>query len=72
MSAGMWMMALATVLAVGALLFLIVSMVRSIQNERTEGRSVWREFGLGLTLMILFFVTWAAQGVAQWQTFTDE
>ncbi len=72
MSDGAWMMLLATVIAVVALLFLIYATAKSIRNERTKGRSIWREFGLGLVLMILFFVTWLAQGIAQWQTFTDE
>jgi hypothetical protein len=27
---------------------------------------------LGLSLMVLFFVTWVGQGIAQWQTYTDE
>jgi hypothetical protein len=66
------MMVVATALALGALLFVIVSMVRSIANERSGDRSVWREFGLGLSLMILFLGTWVAQGIAQWQTYTDE
>jgi dipeptide/tripeptide permease len=65
-------MAAVTVIVLAILLVLIFAMVRSIRNERTEGRSVWREFSLGLILMILFFVSWAAQGVVQWQTFTDE
>src|SRR4051812_35312223 len=72
MSAGAWMMALATVLALGALLVVIYSLVRSIMVERTRGRSVWREFGLGLALTMLFFATWVAQGIAEWQVFTDE
>lgn len=46
--------------------------VKSILNERTKGRSIWREFGLGLGLMILFFSTWIAHGFAEWQTYTDE
>jgi len=71
-SDGAWMMVVATVLALGALLFVIYATVKSIRNERTKGRGIWREFGLGLVLMILFFVTWLAQGIAQWQTFTDE
>jgi hypothetical protein len=66
------MMVVATALALGALLFVIVSMVRSIANGRSGDRSVWREFGLGLSLMILFFGTWVGQGIAQWQTYTDE
>jgi len=66
------MMFLATAIALGALAFLIITLVRSIANERSRDRSVWRDFGLGLALMILFFSTWIAQGIAQWQTFTDE
>jgi hypothetical protein len=65
-------MAAVTAVVLAILLLLIFAMVRSIRNERTNGRSVWREFSLGLILMILFFVSWAAQGVVQWQTFTDE
>jgi hypothetical protein len=72
MSSGAWMMVVAIAISVGTLLFLIFSTVKSIANERSRGRSVWREFGLGLILMILFFTTWLAQGIAQWQTFTDE
>ena len=66
------MMVLATALALGALLFVIWTLTRSIINERSGERSVWREFGLGLGLAILFFVTWIAHGIAEWQTFTDE
>jgi hypothetical protein len=72
MSGGAWMMAVAIVAALASLGFLIVVMVRSIRVHRTPGRSVWREFGLGLALMILFFVTWAAHGVTEWQVYTDE
>src|SRR5687768_13355484 len=66
------MMVVAAMLLFGALGFLLFSLARSIADERTEGRSVWREFGLGLALMLLFFTTWIAQGIAQWQTYTDE
>jgi hypothetical protein len=72
MSSGAWMMVLATTVSLAALLFLIGSMVASIRNERSRERSVWREFALGLALMVLFFVTWAAHGIAEWQTYTDE
>ena len=66
------MMALVALLTVGALVFLVFSTVKTITTRRTPGRSVWREFGLGLVLMLLFFTTWLAQGVAEWQTYTDE
>jgi hypothetical protein len=72
MSSGAWMMALAVVMTFASLGFLLFALVRSIQDERSPGRSLWRDFGLGLSLMILFFVTWVGQGIAQWQVFTDE
>ncbi len=59
-------------LAVLILGFLVLSMLRSIRDERTEGRSVWREFGLSIALLVLFLTSWLGQGVAQWQHFTDE
>jgi hypothetical protein len=71
-SAGAWAMLLAVLLALGALLFIIWSMIRSIVNERSGDRSVFREFGLSIALATLFFATWLAQGIAEWQTFTDE
>ena len=72
MGAGAWMMVLAAALTFGALAFLVFSLVRSIQNEHSKGKSVWREFGLGLSLMVLFFATWVGQAISQWQTYTDE
>ena len=66
------MMLVAIALALAALLFVIWSLIRSILTERSGGRSVWREFGLGLALTTLFFATWIAQGIAEWQVFTDE
>jgi hypothetical protein len=72
MSAGAWMMVVAMVLSLGALLWLVIALGRSIKDHRTEGRSVFREFGLGISLMVLFLVTWIGHGIAQWQTFTDE
>ena len=72
MSTGAWMMAVVVLITLGTLAILIFSLVRSISNERTRGRSVWREFSLGLTLMVLFFTTWIAHLIAEWQVFTDE
>jgi hypothetical protein len=66
------MMLFAIAIAIGTLVVLIWSMARSMKDERTAGRSVWREFGLGLLLMILFFATWAAHAVTEWQVFTDQ
>lgn len=72
MGAGAWAMVVALGLGVGAIGFVVVAMVRSIQNERAAHRSVWREFALGLALMILFFTTWIAHGIVEWQTYTDD
>ncbi|HEY3486391.1 MAG TPA: DUF6766 family protein, partial [Ilumatobacteraceae bacterium] len=72
MDVGAWMMLIAIVITLGTLIVLIASMVRSIQNNRSAHRTVWREFGLGLLLMILFFTTWIAHGISEWQVFTDE
>src|SRR5687768_12601821 len=72
MSSGGWMMVIAIVLALGSLAFLIVTTVRSIVDNRTKHRSLWREFGLGLALMTLFFATWVGHGIAEWQTYTDQ
>ena len=67
MSAAGWVMAAVILLTIAAVAFLVWSMVRSIHNERTGERSVWREFGLGILLMTLFFAAWLGQAVAQWQ-----
>ncbi|MFP5326372.1 MAG: hypothetical protein ACLGHT_02680, partial [Acidimicrobiia bacterium] len=66
------MLGVAAVLAVGSLPFVVASYVRSVPVQRVEGRSVWRELGLGLSLLVLFGGTWLAHGLAQWQAYTDE
>ena len=66
------MMIVAVVLALGALAFVIGTLIRSIVNERSKERSVWKEFGLGLSLTILFFATWVGHAITEWQVFTDE
>jgi succinate dehydrogenase hydrophobic anchor subunit len=72
MSTGALMMVVVLLVMVCTLAFLVFSMVRSIHNERSQKRSIWREFSLGLSLMIVFFLTWIGQGIAEWQVFTDE
>jgi hypothetical protein len=72
MSAGAWSMLAAIVLSLAALAFVILSMIRSVTTQRSKDRSVWREFSLGLALMLLFFATWVAHGISEWQTYTDE
>ena len=72
MSTGGLLMAVALAIAVVSLAMLSFAMLRSIRDERTPGRSTWREFGLSIILLGLFLASWIAQGIAQWQTFTDE
>ena len=54
--------------------YLVASMVRHISSEKKSSRlrKTWKNFGLSIAFCILFFASWAAQGVAQWQTFVDE
>jgi len=72
MSTGGVVMLVTVALSLGVLVFLLVAMARQIRDDRSPHRSVWREFGLGLILMTLFFATWVGQGVTEWQVFTDE
>ena len=57
---------------VGVTAYLIGTMVRSIRNEKHTSMSLWKNFGLSLGFCVLFLVSWAAHGVAQWQTYTDQ
>ena len=72
MSTGGLIMLFTAAGSVAIVAFLVFSMVRSITNERTQGRPVLREFGLSIILLILFLTSWLGQGVSQWQRFTDE
>lgn len=65
-------MAAVIVVTVGTLVLLVAAMGRSISNERTAGRSVWREFALSIVLGILFLSTWLGHFIAEWQVYVDE
>ena len=65
-------MAIVIVVTLATLTLLVAAMLRSIRDERTPGRSVWREFGLSMVLGLLFLSTWAGQFVSEWQTYVDE
>ncbi len=62
------------VVMAGTVTFLVGAMVSSIRNEkkRTGIRKTFANFGLSIVLVILFFTSWVAQGIAEWQTFVDE
>jgi hypothetical protein len=72
MSTGAVLITLVVLLMIGIVALLLWSTARSIRHERTPGVSVWRQFGLSLLLMILFFASWIGQAITQWQVFTDE
>ncbi len=58
----------------GTVLYLIVVMVRGIQNEKRSSRlrKTFANFGLSIILSILFFTSWFGHGVSEWQTFVDQ
>jgi hypothetical protein len=72
MKSGAWAMVVVVAVVVGTLAVILFSTVRSIHNERTKGRGIWREFALGLTFLVLFFTTWVAHAITSWQVFTDD
>ena len=45
---------------------------RSVRDERSSRRGLWREFGLSFVLLALFLSSWVGHGVSEWQVFTDE
>jgi hypothetical protein len=63
-----------SIILVGVSAFLIGLLVRSIVHERRASgvRRLWRNFGLSLTFVILFLISWAGQGVAEWVSFAHE
>lgn len=69
---GAAMMVVAVLITLGVLGWVGAATARSIKDERTPSRSVWREFGLSLALMTLFLASWIGQAITQWQEFTDE
>jgi predicted PurR-regulated permease PerM len=71
---GAFMLGLVIGVTIAIALYLVGSMVRSIRNEkRSSGvQNTWTNFGLSIAFCALFFVSWAAQGVAQWQEYTDD
>ena len=74
MSWGAVMMGLAIGVMAATSIYLVSSMIRSIRDEkRSSGvTKTWTNFGLSLAFCALFFVSWLAHGVVQWQEFTDD
>jgi Uncharacterized protein conserved in bacteria (DUF2188) len=64
-------LAIAIVIMVGITAYLIGTMIRSIQNEKRTKMRLWKNFGLSLGFCLLFLLSWAGHGIAEWQEFTD-
>jgi hypothetical protein len=62
------------IVLVGVASFMLGMLVLSVVRERRSSgvRRIWRNFGLSLAFAALFLVSWAAQGVAEWQVFVAE
>ncbi len=72
MSSGAIVLLLVVLIAVGITIYLVATLARSIQNEKRTRMRLLKNFGLSLGFCALFFLSWIAQGAAQWQRFTDE
>ena len=71
--AGAVLMTLVLITIAGVTVYLVGSLVRTINRERQNARmKMWKNFGLSLAFCTLFFTTWVAHGIAEWQVFTDE
>jgi Uncharacterized protein conserved in bacteria (DUF2188) len=70
-SPGSVAMAVVLLIVVGVAAYLVGTLVRSISREKSTSMKLWKNFGLSLGFCVLFFVTWLAQGIAQWQSYTD-
>lgn len=72
MNSGALMTALVVLTMVAVAAYLIGTLARAIQREKSTTMKLWKNFGLSLGFATLFFITWIAQGVAQWQVYTDQ
>ena len=70
--AGAIFMTLVILVIAGITAYLVGTLVKSIRNEKKTSMKLWKNFGLSLGFCLLFFISWAAQGVTEWQRFTDE
>jgi Uncharacterized protein conserved in bacteria (DUF2188) len=71
MSSGAIMMGICLLTIFGVVAYLIGTTIRSIQNEKHTSLKLWKNFGLSLGFCALFFASWGAQGIAEWQEYTD-
>jgi hypothetical protein len=72
MSSGSIGMTVVLLVTVGVTAYLVGTLARSIGRAKSTTMKLWKNFGLSLGFCALFFVTWLAQGIAQWQSYTDK
>jgi hypothetical protein len=62
---------IATIVAVlvGVSVLLVGALIKSI---RSGGGKVWKNYALSIAFCILFFVSWLAQGIAEWGVYRAE
>jgi hypothetical protein len=68
------MMVIGMVITAAGGLFLVGSLVRSIQQERRRSRvhKIWKNFGLSIAFCVLFLTTWVAQALTEGQVYRSE
>ncbi|MGH2678647.1 MAG: DUF6766 family protein [Actinomycetota bacterium] len=68
------MMLIAVMVTAAGALFLVGSLLRSIQQERRRSRiqKIWKNFGLSIAFCVLFLTTWVGQAVTEWQGYRSE
>ncbi|HEU4354641.1 MAG TPA: DUF6766 family protein [Actinomycetota bacterium] len=67
----LWLV-LVTLVGVSALL--VGALVKGIRDERRSSHlhRIWANFALGISFAVLFLISWAVQGVAQWETYRSD
>ena len=65
---------LAVALMVAVTAYLVGSMLYGIRKEKKGEnlRRTWKNFGLSIAFCTLFLVTWAMQGLAQWDQYRSD
>ncbi len=58
------------IVSVGIAGYLVGALVYSIRKEPV--RKIWKNFGLSISLAIMFFSSWIAQGLVEWRVFASE
>jgi hypothetical protein len=67
-------LAITLLVGMGIVIVLITTMMMAILTERRSARisRTWANFGLSLSFLALFAVSWIGQAVAEWGTFVQE